>query len=419
MKLIFSLLLTLSVMLFGAVAMADTTIIPVTTNSNADVFPQIGGNYVVWQGRAGANWEIFLYDMNDSEADPIRITNNDYDDMSPYTDGESVVWVGFSKSGGEIFLYRIDDSTPGDGNAITNDTNIDSGPQIANGRVVWTSHQVGDSVEPGEIILYEVGTQTATTLSALVDPNGTLDDSSPRIDDTDVMWVQADGSGNTTLFVCDLTKRKIRPKPAPEGFVWEDSPQTDGNLTVLSRYDGNDREIFLYDSNSTKYHQITDNGFEDRYPRISGNYIAWIGGQGQASDIFLAYYDATFITLVSPDDDESPLPKKPKKPPATFSWDSVGYDKFKIQFSGYEDFSVGDPLTFPGQERKWLSGTSFTPRKREWSSIAALQEYDYVYWRVRGKDAGGNEDFSEVRSFFAHHPSLDTSLVLLRTALPR
>ncbi len=397
MKVIFSLLLTLSVMLFGAVAMADTTTIQVTTNSDMSVFPQIGGNYVVWQGRARGNWEIFLYNMNGSEADLIRITNNDYDDMSPYTDGEFVVWVGFSKSGGEIFLYHIGDPTPitDAENAITNDTNIDGAPQIANGRVVWTSHQVTDSVQPGEIMLYEVGAPTATALSASVDPNGTLDDSSPRINNREVIWVQADGSGNTTLFVCDLTKRKLKPKPAPEGFVWEASPQTDGNLTVLARYDGNDREIFVHNTRLQILEQITNNIFEDTYPRISGNHIAWIGGQGQASEIYLAFYDydAEGISLVSPEHEAS----LPAKPPTTFSWDSVGYDKFKVEFSASPGFM--ETLTFPRRTGKWLSETSFTPKKPEWSSIKALEQengrvFDCVFWRVKVKDADPSEAWS-------------------------
>jgi len=384
---------------------AEATVTQIHTDFE-DSALQVQGNYMVWQGygqlpgamSGTADWEIFLYDVEMKEV--FQVTDNDYDDMSPWTDGDHVVWLGYNRTGGEIFLYLIGDPTPttGDENAITNDTNIDTSPQIANGRVVWTSHQVTDSVEPGEIMLFDIGAQTTTVLSAAVDPDCTLDDSAPRINDTDeVMWVQKDGNGNTTVFVCDLTKRKIRPKPAPEGFVWEDSPQTDGDLTVLARYDGNDREIFLYDSNSRRYHQITHNGFEDRSPRISGNYIAWIGGQGQASDIFLAYYDVKHITLVSPEDEGSPLPEKP---PATFSWTSAGYDEFQIQFSGHADFSGGDPLTFPSGKGKWLSGTSFTPKKPEWSSITALeQENGYVFWKVQGKDAEGSEDFSQAWSF--------------------
>ena len=366
----------------------------VTENSYEDSSPFIDENIVVWQGHDGNDREIFLYDISDPNAEPMQITNNAFGDISPQTDGNCVVWLGFSRSGGEIFLYDI---LSEETSQITNDTNVDSPPQIANGRVVWTSHQVGDSVEPGEIILYDIGTQAATTLSASVDPDGTLDDSSPRIDDTEVIWVQADGSGKTTLFICNLTKKKPRPKPAPEGYVWPNSPQEDGNLRVLTRYDGIgiDREIYVQNTRLQTLEQVTDNDIDDVYPRISGNNMAWVGGKGQASEIFIDFYDDGFISLVSPEDGAI----LPEKPPTTFSWNSAGYEEFKVLFSENSDFT-GETLTFPRRTGKWLSETSFIPKKPEWSSIKAMEkENGSVFWRVKAKDADGNVAFSQAWSF--------------------
>lgn len=251
----------------------------VVKNSYEDTFPNIDGNYLVWQGNVNGDWEIFLYNINDKEL--YQITDNDHGDVSPQIDGDYVVWLGFSRSGGEIFLYDI---SSGETIQITNDSNVDSPPQIANGRVVWTSCEVTNSVEPGEIFLYDVAAKAKTCLSASVDPDRTLDDSFPRINDESVIWVQADDAGNTTLFIHYFGNGT---GPAPQGFVWQDSPQTDGDLTVLTRHDGNDREIFVYDSSLRTYEQITDNDFEDRYPCISGNNIAWVGGEGKASEIFI------------------------------------------------------------------------------------------------------------------------------------
>ncbi len=357
-------------------------------------FPQISGNIVVWQARGGletatsgsGDWEIFL--LYDIDTQPVQITDDDYDDISPQTDQDYVVWQKHDTTrNNQIFLYEIHD--PPGGSMISNDDDKDDySPRIAAGRVVWTSQRVARSFEPGQTMLYE--TENSTGPVSISD--NTVDCSFPRIDSQTVIWVQSGADGATTLFLYDLTKRKPKPKAAPEGYVWEDSPQTDGNLTVLARYDGNDREIFLYDSNSRRYHQLTDNGFEDRYPRISGNHIAWIGGEGQASDIFLAFYDydAEGISLVSPEH-EAILPKKP---PTTFSWDSVGYDKFKVEFSASEGFLTTETLTFPRRTGKWLSETSFTPKKPEWSSIKALQENGYVFWRVKVKDADPSKAWS-------------------------
>ena len=204
-----------------------------TKNSYEDSSPQIKGDYLVWQGNVHGDWEILLYNI--ATQDFCRVTDNDYGDISPQTDGNYVVWLGFSHSGGEIFLYDI---SSGETTQITNDNNVDSSPQIANGRVVWASCEVTDSVEPGEIFLYDVVAKVTTSLSASVDPDGTLDDSSPRINDESVMWVQTDEAGSSTLFIHYLGNGTA---PAPEGFVWTDSLQTDGDLTVLTRHDGIDR----------------------------------------------------------------------------------------------------------------------------------------------------------------------------------
>jgi beta propeller repeat protein len=264
-------------------AQAEISITQVTTNSYEDSSPHIVGNHLVWQGEVDGDWEIFLYNVATGEG-PVQITHNRFDDISPQTDGNHVVWLGFSQPdgpdgeiflpGGEVFLYNISN---GQTTRITNDTNVDSPPRIADGKVVWASHAVGDSVEPGEIFLYDIATGVTEQLT-----NNTLDDSSPRINGESIVWVRKNSDGTTTLFVHDLTDGST--SPAPDGFVWPDSPQTDENLTVSTRHDGSDREVFVYNGDSRKYHQITANGFEDRYPSIGGNYVAWTSG----GEIFLA-----------------------------------------------------------------------------------------------------------------------------------
>ena len=267
----------------------------ITENSYEDSFPQIKGNYLVWQGRVDGDWEIFLYNINEAEAGPMQITHNNYDDISPQTDGHQVVWVGNSRSGGEIFLYDI---LAEEMIQITDNESVDSSAQIANGLVVWTSHKVTTSVEPGEILLYNTADKTTSLLSASVDPDGTLDDSSPRINSESVIWVQADEAGNTTIFNHDLAAGITTE--APEGFVWEESRQTDGDLAVFSRKVDSNWEIFIRNTSLQNYEQITDNDLEDTYPCLSGNAIAWVSGEGEASEIFLASYAAEPITLLSP-----------------------------------------------------------------------------------------------------------------------
>jgi len=252
----------------------------ITDNSYRDSSPHIKGNYLTWQGRVDGDWEVFLYDIATGET--IQITNNSYGDISPKTDGSCVVWLGFSRSGGEIFLYDISSQET---TQITDDSNVDSRPEIANGLVVWASQEVTDSVGPGEIFLYRTATLPETEPEQLTD--NTDDDSSPRINDQHVIWVQEHGSG-ATLCLYDLPDGP--PYEAPQGYIWKDSPQTDGDLTVYSRVVGNDREIFVHDTSPGIYKQITENDLQDKSPRISGNNIVWVGGEAKTSEIFLASY---------------------------------------------------------------------------------------------------------------------------------
>ena len=280
-----------SIMVLGQSVSAQTAITAVTENSYEESALHMEGHYLVWQGRNGDDWEVFLYNVVTKEP-PVQITNNKFDDLSPKTDGNHVVWLGFSQpngpggdvflSGGGIFLYDI---SSGLTTKITNDGHVNSPPQIADGRVVWASRVIGDSVEPGEILLYDIETGVTEQVTDSV-----LDDSSPLIGDGGIIWVRVDETGASGLYV--RYPGSTQSAPVPDGFVWTDSPENDGDLSVLTRYDGGDREVFAYSACFGVYERITDNNAEDRSPVTSVGNIAWVQGKGQASEIFVASYNA-------------------------------------------------------------------------------------------------------------------------------
>ena len=263
-----------------------------TTTISHNSFPQLKGDFLVWQARGGiggatsdsGDWEIFLFDIDRQVM--TQVTDDDYDDISPQTDGDYVLWQKHDTvRTNQIFLYKLNgDNTPG-GRSISSDESMDHyAPQIAAGWVAWISQRVAKSFEPGQVMLYDARSSRGPELVS--DP--TTDCSCLRINGETVVWVQSDGDGTATFFVYDLTSERPESEPAPEGFVWHDSAQTDGDLTVLTGHDGMDREVFVYDSGLKIYEQITDNSFEDRYPCISRGSIAWVGGEGQDSEIFLS-----------------------------------------------------------------------------------------------------------------------------------
>jgi hypothetical protein len=272
-----------------AAEMWSTANIPTISHS---AFPDLGGHYLVWQARGrtvgatsdSGDWEIFLFSI-DSQV-MIQVTDDDYDDFSARTDGDYVVWQKHDKTrGNQIYLYEIGEGNAPGGRMISHNDGLDHyTPEIARGRIVWTAQLIAESFEPGQIMLYDA--RNLSGPEVISDRN--LDCSSPRIDGERVVWTQSNQNGATELFMYDLTERGLGPESVDPSFAWEDSPQRDGKLTVLTTHDGSDREVFLYDAGLKFYEQITHNDVEDRYPRISGNNIAWVSGEGEASEVYLS-----------------------------------------------------------------------------------------------------------------------------------
>ena len=378
----FILLVIMTIVLgFSGSLLAGSVTTQVTNNSYEDSFPRIKDDYIVWQERNNGDWELFLYNI--ATGVTTQITDNDYDDLSPQTDGQYVVWQGFDGGEWDIFLWDGSEIK-----AISDRGAEDVSPQIANGLIVWTSEPFGeDFVGPSEVVLYDVETQTRTVLSADVDPGNTLDDSGARINDEVVIWVQTDDQDNTISYMYDLSNGSITENPE---YVWRDTPQRDGNLSVLTRHDGHDREIFVYSSSSRRYYQVTDNSLEDRYPSISGNRVAWMAG----GEIFFAEYE--YLGLISPTD--GAVLSGPGL--ATFTWEATGCDKFEVKFSADPEFPTSGSLAFPPIEGRWLSETSLTPSEESWGTIRTIaRTYGVVYWRVEGMNTEGSVSYSETWSF--------------------
>jgi hypothetical protein len=242
---------------------------------------------------------------------------------------------------------------------------------------------VTDSVEPGDIMLYDVATEATTQLTDDV-PDDALDDSDPRIDTDTIFWIQTDEEENIISFIYDIATGATTE--APEDFLWKESPQTDGNLTILTRHDGDDREIFLRNSDSRKYHRVTDNDLEDSYPSVSGNNMAWMA----AGEIFIGEYE--YLGLSSPADNAV----LSNDPPATFAWEGIGYEKYKVEFSS---------LALPPGNDNFLLQTFLTPTEEDWKAIRTIgQRNGSVLWKVEGVRSDGSVSYSETWSFIIQEP---------------
>lgn len=260
------------------------TPVQITSNASTDAEPQIHGKQLVWQGKVNNNWEIFYHDI--STGMTTQLTNNTVDDMFPQTDGSYVTWMTDGVMSYCTIATGLTEVIPeGTGDFIK------TAPQIANGNITWAASSVSGSVDPGDIYLYNIASGVTTNISALTDPGNLLEDMGPRINDRLVGWVQVEEQGNDdpeddveTFMLYDIGTATAAA--APYGFIWTESPQRDGNLRVLSKDDGNDREIFLQRRMTSI--QVTDNTLNDSWPRISGITITWASGSGEAAEIYIA-----------------------------------------------------------------------------------------------------------------------------------
>lgn len=377
---ILSLLLLVSMISYGHVCAAQTTITRVTSNFYEDSLPHIEGDYLVWQGRTNGNWEIFLHEI--SAGTTTQLTDNGYDDLWPQTDGEYVVWQGFMDGEWDVFLWD------GTETWVISERGVDDvAPRIGNGFVVWTAEPMADGIaSPSEIVFYDIDAQIIVTLSATVDAENMLDDTSPRIYDQGVSWLQSDDEGNTTIWFYNFSDGTVVTNP---GQVRMNTPERDGDLTVVTRFCGGSSELFLYSQKSGNSWRITQNQADEKYPGISGNRIAWTA----AGEIFLAEF--RLLALVSPQ--ENAVLSSRTSP--TFVWEGMGYGEFTVEISATPDFAAKDTITLP----LWgtsLSETSYTPSIWEWLFIRIIERRNgSVYWRVKGEDAGGKAALSEAAVF--------------------
>ena len=280
-----------------------------TDNALGDHSPQINNSgYVVWQGSDGNDQEIFLYDGQKT----TQITNNAYQDNSPQiNDNGYIVWNGFNNAESEIFLYDGLKTAE-----ITNNAYEDGNPQINNnGYVVWHGFDGADF----EIYLYD-------GLNTFQITDNAYDDFIPQINDNNhVVWVGYDGTdyeiyrydGVNTTQITNNDFDDLNPQINNDGYVvWSGRP------------DGSDSEIFLYDGLTIT--QLTNNAFDDLDPQINNSgYIVWSGSDGSDNEVFLTSAFSS-VTLLSPTAEEI----LPSGSLHTIRWSGpLDAVKFKLKYS--------------------------------------------------------------------------------------
>ncbi len=277
-------------------------IIPLTDNDYSDEQPRISGDNVAWRMYDGSDYEICYYDGGTHTI--TQLTDNAYDDYSPEISGQNVVWYASDGSDDEVFYYDGTSVMP-----LTTNDNDDQRPHVSGTNVVWQGYD-GDNYE---IFLYEhsLGKTTQLTDTSYLSSNAC-----PRISGRNVVWYGSHHELDTEIFFYDGTENYTKALTADDRLDWypkidgrhvvftgerpgtiylevyywpglgdpyplTDTPGQESNAEISGDNmcwlgdDGHDDEVFFYDGSTGTIRQISDNAYDDWFPRISGRNVVW------------------------------------------------------------------------------------------------------------------------------------------------
>jgi beta propeller repeat protein len=271
----------------------STTVLTTTETNDYDYGSD--GQFIVWEGYDGNDWEIYLFAGKfDAENKPIihQLTDNETDDRETTVfagtapDGTAiamVAWAGIAEGGTdtEIFLYRgsfdADGTllgTPTTDRLTGNADNIenvfdDHAPQISERYVTWWAND-GQS---NEVFFYDlIGGGSIQSLT-----ENSFSDKDPIVQGSNIVWLGDRGNGSEIFLFEGEYDEYNEPiiTRITNNFTNDQAPQIDGDYIVWEGYQGNLGQIFLYQISTATTTQITPGLYSNRYPQISGNDIVW------------------------------------------------------------------------------------------------------------------------------------------------
>jgi len=157
----------------------------------------------------------------------------------------------------EIFFWQ-----EGTIHRITDDTLSDTRPSLYHGTIAWQSRP-GDGTDDWEIRYWDgYGVRQIT--------DNDVDDTAPSIYERTIAW----RSGTGIVYV-SVPSSVYNLVPAPVVVGPGEWPSIFKNKIAYQASDGNDTEIFLYDIDTGRTTQITDNDYNDRYPCLHDGTLVW------------------------------------------------------------------------------------------------------------------------------------------------
>jgi hypothetical protein len=162
-----------------------------------DIRPSLAGDTVVWQAGPDGAGDIWVGDTQGT----VNVLFDGADERNPHTDGVRVVWE--HHDGQDLELYRVDLASPNVATPVTSDTVDDLSPWIEGSRIVWVK-----DAAPGDSEIWFIWSGGPPELLSATRNNG-RDDVRPRLDGDRFVYESCSNLGQPNE-LCDVV---LVPEP--------------------------------------------------------------------------------------------------------------------------------------------------------------------------------------------------------------
>jgi beta propeller repeat protein len=354
--------------------LSTSTEFPICTNAGDQMRPKIYGSIVVWYDTRNGNWDIYGYNLSTSTEFPV--CTNPHDQYDPAIYENLVVWADYRNGNRDIYGYNLSTSTEFPVRTIPNDQ-LD--PALYGDILIYEDHRNGNP----DIYGYNLSTSTEFPICTNTSPQY-----DPAIYGNTVVWLDWRSgrdiygynlSTSTEFPVCAIGNSQNDPAIHQDIVVWQDDRS--------GSYD-----IYGYDlSTSTEFPVCTAIGGQYN-TAIYDNVVVWEDNRNGNLDIYGATLDTTIDDCIGPITSIVSVKLKPPKCPTSLKLKAVIDDSTtgnsNIQAAEYFiDTITGDGTGTPiaAQDGSFDSVTETVKTVIDVTGLSGLHK---IY--VHGQDAQGN-----------------------------
>ena len=255
-------------------------------DEKAGDYPQIAGDYIVWDYYAEDGWEIHLHQIS------VGVTKTIAKGHAEYLNEEYIVYSHYSEDEYDVMLYEFE---TGKSKLIYSDTGSYGFVQVDGDYVVWVTGKNIKKADIGkdyELHLYQISTGIITQLT-----HNAAYDGWPDMDGDYVVWF-GEEAGNKDVYLYQISTgitKKLTGDQTEDG-----PPKISGEYIVWSSHgrDGNkEKGTYLYQISKEKSVNISPDNPGGNYSlQIDGDYIVWASSDG---DFLYKISEETVVRFLS------------------------------------------------------------------------------------------------------------------------